>query len=67
LYPRVLAFMLGAGMGAGLSFVMMMVYNLIVPCTGGEVVKFTWASVWPVSLILGLAMAANMLHPPFGD
>jgi hypothetical protein len=63
----VLGFLTGAGMGAGLSVIMMMIYNFLVPLFGGEVVKITWAGIWPVSLIFGLAMAINVLHPPFGD
>ncbi len=62
-----LAFLIGAGMGAGLSVLMMVVYNRILLWTGGSAVKITRLEVLPLALLIGLSMAINMAHPPFGD
>ena len=62
-----IGFLVGGMMGAGFSFLFMWIYNQIIPWIGREPVQITWQNALPLALIMGLSMAINMAHPPFGD
>jgi len=62
-----IGFVAGGLMGVGFSYLFLRITNLIYAWIGRELVQITWWSVLPFALILGLSMAINMAHPPFGD
>ena len=62
-----IGFFVGGLMGFGVNFLFLLIFNQICNWTGREPVQITWSSGIPFALILGLSMAINMAHPPFGD
>jgi small neutral amino acid transporter SnatA (MarC family) len=62
-----IGFVAGGLMGVGFSYLFLRITNLIYAWIGREPIQITWRSVLPFALILGLSMAINMAHPPFGD
>ena len=63
----VIGFLVGGVMGLGFNYLFMWLFNLISSWIGREPVQFTWQSGIPLALLMGLSLAINMAHPPFGD
>jgi hypothetical protein len=62
-----IGFLVGGVMGYGFSYLFLFITNQISNWLGREPVQITWTSGLPLGILMGLAMAINMAHPPFGD
>ena len=62
-----IGFLIGFIMGSGISFLGLLFFNWSIQFFGKEPVAFTIWSLLPWGILLGLSMAINVSHPPFGD
>jgi hypothetical protein len=60
-------FLVGFGFGSLVGWLAIHLNNLLCHRLGCPMHGITLASLLPFAIMMGLAMAANMLHPPFGD
>jgi high-affinity nickel permease len=56
-------FLAGLGIGSAIGVLLMLLVNLFEK----PVLHITWGNVLTFGVVLGLAMAIYMVHPPFGD
>ena len=62
-----IGFVVGAGLGLGLNYLVLLLWNWLNTLMNRDPVQVTWTSGIPLAIIFGLSMAINMAHPPFGD
>jgi len=62
-----IGFLVGGVMGYGLSYLILFITNTLSEWLKREPAQVTWKSGLPLAILMVLAMAINMAHPPFGD
>ena len=62
-----IGFLVGGALGYGLSYLFGLITNLINGWLNRAPIQFTWKSGLPLAILMGLALAINIAHPPFGD
>jgi hypothetical protein len=63
----VTGFLLGLGAGCALNYLFLIGMNAFLRWMERPPRDITWGGVLPAGILLGLALAVNMLHPPCGD
>jgi hypothetical protein len=59
--------LVGGARGYGLSYLFVLITNMLNEWLNREPIQFTWKSWLTLAILMGLALAINMAHPPFGD
>ncbi len=63
----VVGFIIGAVAGSGLSYLLLLLTNVFSRLLDKPLIRITWGQVLPLGILIGLALALNMLNTPFGD
>ena len=63
----IVGFIIGAMAGSGLIYLLLLMTNVFYRLLDKPLIPITWGQVLPVGVLIGLALALNMLNHPFGD
>jgi hypothetical protein len=60
-------FLAGLITGSGMCYLFLRLYNLACPLLRTSPIVITWGVVLPLGILIGLALALNMLNSSLGD